>query len=242
MAVKKRGSTSNVGLITTLIFFVLATVGLGVTTYLGFADQTEKEKAKTDENRRFSDKGGAPLGLTSDDGTIKVLGASMRPAHLTKESAEAVSQQTETLPGNMAAHDQLTSIRSAIESMTGFMPTDAGRRIDFTTDDRTMLATHISARFPNLADVLGMRHPGRAEGWTPNTESERREPSYLTRLIECIVKSRRMGVGKDKALAVSPTVKEFQEYWTTQLSELASKQPTEMVTRVEELMQEFKVG
>jgi hypothetical protein len=49
MAVKKRGST-NVGLITTLIFFVLATVILGVTTYTGYNGQEklEQEKKKAD--------------------------------------------------------------------------------------------------------------------------------------------------------------------------------------------------
>ena len=34
MAKKRGGGGSNVGLITTLIFFILATIGLGVTTYL----------------------------------------------------------------------------------------------------------------------------------------------------------------------------------------------------------------
>jgi hypothetical protein len=45
MAKKRSGGGSNVGLITTLIFFILATIGLGVTTYLGFAEQEAKDKA-----------------------------------------------------------------------------------------------------------------------------------------------------------------------------------------------------
>jgi hypothetical protein len=49
-ATKKRGdgNGSNMGLIVTLVFFVLATVILGVMTYLGFADQDKFEKAKKD--------------------------------------------------------------------------------------------------------------------------------------------------------------------------------------------------
>ena len=39
MAKKRGGGGSNMGLIITLIFFVLATLILGVTTYFGFADQ-----------------------------------------------------------------------------------------------------------------------------------------------------------------------------------------------------------
>jgi flagellar basal body-associated protein FliL len=45
MAKKKDGSGSNLGLIITLVFFVLSTVILGVTTYMGFSAQDEKDKA-----------------------------------------------------------------------------------------------------------------------------------------------------------------------------------------------------
>lgn len=45
MAKKKDGSGSNLGLIITLVFFVLSTVILGVTTYMGFSAQEEKDKA-----------------------------------------------------------------------------------------------------------------------------------------------------------------------------------------------------
>ena len=47
MASKKRdGSGSNLGLIITLVFFVLTTVLLGVTTYLAYSDNEAKDKAK----------------------------------------------------------------------------------------------------------------------------------------------------------------------------------------------------
>lgn len=42
---KKKGSGSNLGLIITLVFFVLSTVILGVTTYMGYSALDEKEKA-----------------------------------------------------------------------------------------------------------------------------------------------------------------------------------------------------
>lgn len=54
MAASKRGSGggSNTGLIVTLVFFVLATVILGVMTYLGFDGQAEKEKAKVEAEKK----------------------------------------------------------------------------------------------------------------------------------------------------------------------------------------------
>ncbi len=45
MAKKKDGSESNLGLIITLVIFVLLTIILGVTTYMGFSAQEEKDKA-----------------------------------------------------------------------------------------------------------------------------------------------------------------------------------------------------
>jgi hypothetical protein len=41
---------SKQGLVITLVFFILATIGLGVATYFGFADQAEKEKLAKDAN------------------------------------------------------------------------------------------------------------------------------------------------------------------------------------------------
>jgi hypothetical protein len=46
MAKKRGGEGSNMGLIITLVFFVLATCILGVTTWAGYSDQDAKDKAK----------------------------------------------------------------------------------------------------------------------------------------------------------------------------------------------------
>ncbi|NBO92146.1 MAG: hypothetical protein EBV06_07495 [Planctomycetia bacterium] len=45
---KRDGSGSNFGLIITLVFFVLSTVILGITTYLSYAELEKKEKEKVD--------------------------------------------------------------------------------------------------------------------------------------------------------------------------------------------------
>jgi len=55
---KKRGeSGSNLGLIITLVFFVLSTVILGVTTYIGYSgqDQLVKEKDKAEKEAKVAD-------------------------------------------------------------------------------------------------------------------------------------------------------------------------------------------
>src|SRR5262245_10686166 len=51
MAKKKDGEGSNLGLIITLVFFVLATVILGVTTYMGYSDMATKDKAVADKEK-----------------------------------------------------------------------------------------------------------------------------------------------------------------------------------------------
>jgi hypothetical protein len=48
---KKKGDGKNLGLIITLVFFVLTTVILGVTTYMGFSDQETKEAAKKEAEK-----------------------------------------------------------------------------------------------------------------------------------------------------------------------------------------------
>ena len=49
---KKKGDGKNLGLIITLVFFVLTTVILGVTTYMGFSDQETKEAAKKEAEKQ----------------------------------------------------------------------------------------------------------------------------------------------------------------------------------------------
>jgi hypothetical protein len=57
---KKRDGGSGMGVIVTLVFFVLATVILGVTTYFGFADQEANNRAKKEavdaEKKREGDR------------------------------------------------------------------------------------------------------------------------------------------------------------------------------------------
>jgi hypothetical protein len=48
---KKRGGGSSPGLVITLVFFILSTIGLGVATYYGFAEQGGLEKTIANEKK-----------------------------------------------------------------------------------------------------------------------------------------------------------------------------------------------
>src|SRR4051812_28989502 len=50
-----KGGGSSQGLIVTLIFFILATIILGVTTYLGFDGQTELAKKAAESDKKAKD-------------------------------------------------------------------------------------------------------------------------------------------------------------------------------------------
>jgi hypothetical protein len=52
---KKANGESKVGLVVTLVFFILATLGLGVATYYGFAEQTTLTDAKTKAVKDLAD-------------------------------------------------------------------------------------------------------------------------------------------------------------------------------------------
>src|SRR5439155_20322734 len=51
MATRSGGGDSKQGLIITLVIFILLTLILGVTTYLGFSVQTQLEKARDDAGK-----------------------------------------------------------------------------------------------------------------------------------------------------------------------------------------------
>ena len=52
MPPKRSSGESKQGLVITLVFFILATIGLGVATYFGFSEQEAKEKAKAEAERK----------------------------------------------------------------------------------------------------------------------------------------------------------------------------------------------
>jgi hypothetical protein len=55
MAPKRQSGEPKTGLIVTLVFFVLATIILGVTTYMGFADQAELQKKEKDAGTKLGE-------------------------------------------------------------------------------------------------------------------------------------------------------------------------------------------
>ena len=55
MPPKRSSGESKQGLVITLVFFILATIGLGVATYFGYSEQEAKDKAKADAEKKLGD-------------------------------------------------------------------------------------------------------------------------------------------------------------------------------------------
>jgi hypothetical protein len=52
---RSSGGESKQGLVITLVFFILATIGLGVATYFGYSEQEAKDKAKAEAEKKTKD-------------------------------------------------------------------------------------------------------------------------------------------------------------------------------------------
>ena len=122
-----------------------------------------------------------------------------------------------SLPANVLINDQLTPSRSQIEATHGFVPLDIGSFANFTSDDRTALAIHISAKYPSLADY--------------------RQGKFVEAIAAMIIKNRKSDrvaalviPGGNHAgplftfeastrMPVPPTGAEFQAHWARQLQE-----------------------
>jgi hypothetical protein len=55
MPPKRSSGESKQGLVITLVFFILATIGLGVATYFGYSEQEAKDKAKAEAEKKLQD-------------------------------------------------------------------------------------------------------------------------------------------------------------------------------------------
>jgi hypothetical protein len=106
---KKRGRESNVGLIVTLVFFILLALGLGVATYYGFAQQKE-----------LTDKATAAAALQKDADTRAEwyqFQALLFRSYLDRQGADGKS---------LAGMDQLTDPKSA-QTNQAMLQTERGR-------------------------------------------------------------------------------------------------------------------
>ncbi|WP_343732765.1 hypothetical protein [Duganella sp.] len=126
--------------------------------------------------------------------------------------AAAMRPVIDSLPADVLLNDQLTPSRSQIEATHNFVPFNTGQTANFVTDDRTVIATHISARYPVLADA---------------------DPRFVEAIAAAIVggrKKKNAGVivsGKYRMTvpdftAEPPNGKRYQAYWPARLAEVES--------------------
>lgn len=127
--------------------------------------------------------------------------------------AAAMRPVIDSLPADVLLNDQLTPSRSQIEATHNFVPFNIGQTANFVTDDRTVIATHISARYPVLADA---------------------DPHFVEAIAAAIVAGRKkknagaIVAGKCRMAvpgftAEPPNGKRYQAYWFAQLNEVEGK-------------------
>jgi hypothetical protein len=122
-----------------------------------------------------------------------------------------------SLPGNVLINDQLTPTRSQIEASTGFVPLDIGMAANFTTDDRTALALHISAKYGTLADYQGGRY---VEALAAMIIQNRKKSKVAPLTIYGETQASELyKVLASEKLPVPPNSAAFQAHWSEQLQQ-----------------------
>ncbi|MCG8421417.1 MAG: DUF4157 domain-containing protein [Proteobacteria bacterium] len=190
-------------------------LGQDYKTFELFKDFADDLVPELDVNQRFNNEGAATLGLKSSDGRLKIIGATAFRLAGLKEIGDMgpESPVITSLPDNVLINDQLTPTRSQIEATNEFVPSNVHQRVNFVTDDRTVLAIHIAAHYPALADTVTAW--GRWAYWT----GWKRE--NFENLVQRIINSRTEKVdGGPNFRAVPPHQQEFQEFWERKLSQL----------------------
>src|SRR5260370_2349892 len=194
--------------------YVVYAVGLGFDTNRVFDASIHSQmpfsqrrlKPLIDINGRFSDNS-ITIGLQSDDGSLKIMGS----GHTYDRTGI-----NSTLPSSEADNVTLSALRSQVIAEGGHMPSDINKRVSYGVADRTIIAVHISSKYPSIAD------------YKLSKEDKDREPglqgfTYLgDALVARVIKSRREPVlsqpgdllppGPEYKAAL-PNGKAFQDYW-----------------------------
>ena len=124
---KKKSGGSNLGLIITLVFFVLTTVILGVTTYMGFSDQEVKEAAKKEAEKQ--------KGIAENDAKylrmqVRVLRAWMGHPVPGVEAAEVAREKKQFDDNQYAAaanQKDKEEVAKSFKTLDQSMPWEAGK-------------------------------------------------------------------------------------------------------------------
>ena len=95
------------------------------------------------------------VGTTFEAG-IEVIGAAANMV-ANGDQREKMLRVRDTQPGTVLTADQLGTIKSAIGSQNAVMPRYVTRDVNFSTDDRTVLRTHIAAKYPNVSEEQAQR-------------------------------------------------------------------------------------
>lgn len=121
-------------------------------------EQKAYESAKDGHKPRIEENiivGFQLLGTTFERG-VEVIGAAANMV-ATEEQREKMKRVANGQPGTVLTVDQLGTIKSAIGSQNAVMPRYVTKDVNFSTDDRTVLRTHIATKYPNIDEAQAQR-------------------------------------------------------------------------------------
>jgi Domain of unknown function (DUF4157) len=110
-----------------------------------------------------SEKMPPALGLTTEDGSLQIIGGHAHRLRATLKGETDEKDRTidkrrlvsETLPPTDIIDDQLTPIRSQMEAMGNYMPAYIGTdEVNLTTDDQDMIAAQLAGYYANIPTEL----------------------------------------------------------------------------------------
>jgi hypothetical protein len=112
-----------------------------------------------DSQLRYSDDARAAIVALRQAGTdprngLEIIGAAVEIL-LQGEEGKLLMKVVESQPATVARFGQLGAIKSAIGAQGSVMPSYVTQTVNFTTDDRTVLRTHIAVKYPGISVEMG---------------------------------------------------------------------------------------
>ena len=166
---KKKTDGSNLGLIITLVFFVLTTVILGVTTYMGYSEQGEKETAKKKaEQEKGVAENDAKWNRMKSRVLTRWIGKDIPGVEATEISREMKQFEDNQFPAATGQKDK-DDFAKVVKELNQAMPWDAGK-------DATPSVTYEQRVAKLNADVAEWKaKTKKAEEATKKAESDKKD-------------------------------------------------------------------
>ncbi|HEY2030650.1 MAG TPA: hypothetical protein VGH20_15730 [Myxococcales bacterium] len=145
---------------------------------LGMLDDSIKTRLIPihDLQRRFGDNEQAAIvGFQWNQTTLRygveIIGAAALQVAVGGQR-DLVTRVAKMQPGTVLTGDQLGTIKSAIGARGAVMPRYVSREVNLSTDDRTVLRTHIAVKYPNIDEAQAQRIIEAVLSWRRTTSDD----------------------------------------------------------------------